>query len=166
MGTGTKRSTCLVGASIRGGPPVSRWIWIRATCLAVSTSRAGVVHDPDMASSLDQEGDPRGLKDLGPLPGGRVPPSGSATLARTSAVTHQRVTQMFHEGKLPEPEQVDGIGPVWKPAISSGGPSVVVANAAMEEAAEPPRRLTDRPPGPLPIGLEHAGDRSHAPSVR
>jgi hypothetical protein len=21
---------------------------------------------------------------------------------------------MFHEGKLPEPEQVDGIGPLWK----------------------------------------------------
>jgi hypothetical protein len=23
---------------------------------------------------------------------------------------------MFHEGKFPEPEQVDGIGPMWKPA--------------------------------------------------
>jgi hypothetical protein len=23
---------------------------------------------------------------------------------------------MFHEGKLPEPDQLDGIGPLWKPA--------------------------------------------------
>ena len=30
-------------------------------------------------------------------------------------VTHQRVTQMYAEGKLPDPEQVDGIGPLWKP---------------------------------------------------
>jgi hypothetical protein len=31
-------------------------------------------------------------------------------------VSHQRVTQMHAEGKLPEPDQVDGIGPLWKPA--------------------------------------------------
>lgn len=30
-------------------------------------------------------------------------------------VSHQRADQMFHEGKLPEPEQVDGIG-MWKRA--------------------------------------------------
>jgi hypothetical protein len=23
---------------------------------------------------------------------------------------------MFHEGKFPKPERVDGIGPIWKPA--------------------------------------------------
>jgi hypothetical protein len=31
-------------------------------------------------------------------------------------VSHQRGTQMYAEGKLPEPDQVDGIGPLWKPA--------------------------------------------------
>jgi predicted DNA-binding transcriptional regulator AlpA len=31
-------------------------------------------------------------------------------------VSHQRADQMFHEGKLPEPDQLDGIGPLWKPA--------------------------------------------------
>jgi hypothetical protein len=31
-------------------------------------------------------------------------------------VTHQRATQMRAEGKLPEPDQVDRIGPLWKPA--------------------------------------------------
>ncbi len=31
-------------------------------------------------------------------------------------VSHQRVAQMRAEGKLPEPERVDGIGPLWKPA--------------------------------------------------
>ena len=31
-------------------------------------------------------------------------------------VTHQRVAQMRREGKLPEPDHVDSVGPVWKPA--------------------------------------------------
>ena len=31
-------------------------------------------------------------------------------------VSHQRGTQMYAEGKLPEPDHVDGIGPLWKPA--------------------------------------------------
>lgn len=31
-------------------------------------------------------------------------------------VSQQRADQMFHEGKLPEPEQIDRIGPLWKPA--------------------------------------------------
>ena len=31
-------------------------------------------------------------------------------------VTFQRVAQMRQEGKLPEPDHVDGIGPMWKPA--------------------------------------------------
>lgn len=39
-------------------------------------------------------------------------------------ITHQRVTQMFDEGKLPEPERVDGIGPCGSPPRSSDGPSV------------------------------------------
>jgi predicted DNA-binding transcriptional regulator AlpA len=30
-------------------------------------------------------------------------------------VSHQRADQMFHEGKFPEPERVDAIGPLWKP---------------------------------------------------
>jgi hypothetical protein len=29
-------------------------------------------------------------------------------------VSHQRVAQMRKEGKLPEPDQVDGVGPEWK----------------------------------------------------
>jgi hypothetical protein len=29
-------------------------------------------------------------------------------------VSHQRVTLMYAEGKVPEPDQVDGIGPQWK----------------------------------------------------
>jgi hypothetical protein len=32
-------------------------------------------------------------------------------------VSHQRADQMFHEGKLPEPDRVDGIGPLWKPTM-------------------------------------------------
>lgn len=35
-------------------------------------------------------------------------------------VSQQRAAQMFHEGKLPEPDQVDGIGPLWKPATIEG----------------------------------------------
>jgi predicted DNA-binding transcriptional regulator AlpA len=31
-------------------------------------------------------------------------------------VSRQRANQMFHEGKLPGPDQVDGRGPLWKPA--------------------------------------------------
>lgn len=31
-------------------------------------------------------------------------------------VTHQRGAQMNAEGKLPEPERVDHIGPQWKPS--------------------------------------------------
>ena len=30
-------------------------------------------------------------------------------------ITHQRASQMYAEGKLPEPERIDGIGPLWKP---------------------------------------------------
>lgn len=31
-------------------------------------------------------------------------------------VSHERVTHIYAEGKLPEPQRVDGIGPLWKPA--------------------------------------------------
>jgi hypothetical protein len=31
-------------------------------------------------------------------------------------VSHQRGAQMYQEGKLPEPDHVDHIGPMWKPA--------------------------------------------------
>jgi hypothetical protein len=31
-------------------------------------------------------------------------------------VSHQRVTQMYAEGKLPEADHVDDTGPTWKPA--------------------------------------------------
>jgi predicted DNA-binding transcriptional regulator AlpA len=31
-------------------------------------------------------------------------------------VSHRRAERMFHEGKFPEPERVDGIGPIWNPA--------------------------------------------------
>lgn len=31
-------------------------------------------------------------------------------------VSQQRGAQMYAEGKLPEPDQIDGIGPLWKPA--------------------------------------------------
>jgi hypothetical protein len=37
-------------------------------------------------------------------------------LAAYLGVSHQRAAQMYAEGKFPEPEQVDGIGPLWKPA--------------------------------------------------
>jgi predicted DNA-binding transcriptional regulator AlpA len=30
-------------------------------------------------------------------------------------VSHQRVAQMRQEGKLPRPDRVDQIGPLWKP---------------------------------------------------
>ena len=31
-------------------------------------------------------------------------------------VSFQRAAQMFHEGKLPDADRVDRIGPLWKPA--------------------------------------------------
>src|SRR5687768_2960166 len=31
-------------------------------------------------------------------------------------ISHQRLTQMYAEGKLPEPDNVDGVGPQWEPA--------------------------------------------------
>jgi hypothetical protein len=31
-------------------------------------------------------------------------------------VSQQRADQMFHEGKFPEPDRVDSIGPPWKPS--------------------------------------------------
>jgi hypothetical protein len=30
-------------------------------------------------------------------------------------VSHQRVTRIHAEGKLPEPNRVDGVGPMWEP---------------------------------------------------
>jgi predicted DNA-binding transcriptional regulator AlpA len=30
-------------------------------------------------------------------------------------VSQQRAAQMHAEGKFPEPERIDGIGPLWKP---------------------------------------------------
>jgi hypothetical protein len=35
-------------------------------------------------------------------------------------VSHQRPEQMFHEGKFPKSERVDGIGPKWRPATIQG----------------------------------------------
>ena len=35
-------------------------------------------------------------------------------------VSHQRGTQMYAEGKLPEPDLADGIGPLWRPAALEG----------------------------------------------
>jgi predicted DNA-binding transcriptional regulator AlpA len=52
-------------------------------------------------------------------------------------VSHQRADQMFHEGKFPEAERVDGIGPMWKPAtIERWAERERWANAALEEQAE------------------------------
>jgi hypothetical protein len=31
-------------------------------------------------------------------------------------ISQQREAQMYAEGKLPKPNRVDGIGPLWKPA--------------------------------------------------
>jgi predicted DNA-binding transcriptional regulator AlpA len=31
-------------------------------------------------------------------------------------VSHQRVSVMYAEGKLPKPDHVDRVGPIWKPA--------------------------------------------------
>jgi hypothetical protein len=41
---------------------------------------------------------------------------------------------MFHEGKLPEPERVDGIGPLWKPAAIERWAERHWWDTAMEEA--------------------------------
>ena len=35
-------------------------------------------------------------------------------IAALPRITHQRVTQMRQEGKLPDPDQIDGVGPLWK----------------------------------------------------
>jgi hypothetical protein len=38
-------------------------------------------------------------------------------MPRPTCASHiSGVTQMHAEGKLPEPDQLDGIGPLWKPA--------------------------------------------------
>jgi hypothetical protein len=43
--------------------------------------------------------------------------SGSVMSRPTSAsVTSEGRAQMYAEGKLPEPERIDGVGPLWKPA--------------------------------------------------
>jgi len=36
-----------------------------------------------------------------------------ADVASYLGVSHQRVTQMRHEGKLPEPDATDPVGPSW-----------------------------------------------------
>jgi hypothetical protein len=42
---------------------------------------------------------------------------------------------MFHEGKSPKPERVDGIGPMWKPAtIERWAEREWWGNAALAEA--------------------------------
>jgi hypothetical protein len=38
------------------------------------------------------------------------PPLRSVDVGAYLAVSHQRAYQMFRKGKLPEPEQVDGVG--------------------------------------------------------
>ena len=38
-------------------------------------------------------------------------------------VSHQRAAQMYAEGKLPEPAEIDRIGPLWKPAKIEHAPS-------------------------------------------
>jgi hypothetical protein len=48
-------------------------------------------------------------------------------------VSHQRVTQMYTEGKLPKPEQVNGIGPLSKPATIERWARGVVGDAALAE---------------------------------
>ena len=51
-------------------------------------------------------------------------------------VTQQRVTQMRAEGKLPPPDQVDGVGPLWQPAtIERWAEREWVGDAAVAEVA-------------------------------
>jgi predicted DNA-binding transcriptional regulator AlpA len=38
----------------------------------------------------------------------------TADVGKFLGVSQQRADQMFHEGKFPEPERVDSIGPMWK----------------------------------------------------
>jgi hypothetical protein len=45
----------------------------------------------------------------------------SVDVARYLGVTHQRVTQMVAEGKLPT--RRDYLGAFWTASVSSGGPS-------------------------------------------
>jgi hypothetical protein len=42
---------------------------------------------------------------------------------------------MYAEGKLPEPDEIDGIGPLWKPARIERW-ARVVGDAALEEPTE------------------------------
>jgi anti-anti-sigma factor len=65
-------------------------------------------------------------------------------------VSHQRGTQMYAEGKLPEPEWEDGIGPLWKSAtIERWAKRGVVGHAAVEETAHRLPILNSRVPGGL-----------------
>jgi hypothetical protein len=41
-------------------------------------------------------------------------------------VTQQQASPMYAEGKLPEPQRIDGIGPLWKPGGSSDGQARMV----------------------------------------
>jgi len=40
---------------------------------------------------------------------------GMSEVASYLRVSHQRVSEMYAEGKLPKPDRVDQIGPSWKP---------------------------------------------------
>jgi hypothetical protein len=52
-------------------------------------------------------------------------------------VSHQRANQMFREGKLPEPTEVDAAGrPRWNQRRSRGGPGVNGGHAAVAPPAE------------------------------
>jgi predicted DNA-binding transcriptional regulator AlpA len=56
-------------------------------------------------------------------------------VAASLRVSQQRGAQMYAEGKLPKPDQIDGIGPHWKPAtIERWAERQLWGNAALEEA--------------------------------
>lgn len=56
---------------------------------------------------------PAGKLELAPSQGRTLRMRNIAAYLR---VSHQRVSQMYAEGKLPEPSQVDGTRPLWHPA--------------------------------------------------
>ena len=55
-------------------------------------------------------------------------------------VSQQRGAQMYAEGKFPEPDEIDGIGPLWKPNQEPGEPPVEEQGGRAEQREDDANR--------------------------
>lgn len=125
----TPRSTCTRGSAWRSYTPRRRTP--NRSTAHVARLRAITARRPQLRSDLWGM---RGLSQrshmstrfldsrrgvIAPVANPRRVPRREQERTRQLHHTGQRADQMFHEGKFPEPEQVDGIGPLWKPGERS-----------------------------------------------